>query len=58
MAHYLVKARPHNLETLRVVLDSGEVLDMQPAGEEMQQCLKPSAHHRGWLGDVGGKLLL
>ncbi len=39
MAHFLVKARPHNLEALRALLDSGDIMEIQPSGGEMQQCL-------------------
>jgi hypothetical protein len=40
MAHYLVKARAHNLEELRQRLDSGEIAAMRPFGGELEHALQ------------------
>ena len=39
MAHYLVRAKPSNLEELRSRLDSGEIKQMRPFGSELHSCM-------------------
>jgi hypothetical protein len=40
MAHYLVKAKPEDLQGLRQKLDNGEIKAMRPFGGEMDQALR------------------
>lgn len=39
MAHYLVRAKPHNLSELKQRIDAGEIQAMHPFGGEMHQAL-------------------
>jgi len=40
MAHYLVKAKPGNLDELRQRLDSGEIQAIRPFGGELHQVMQ------------------
>jgi len=49
MAHYLVRAQAKDLTTLKEQLDSGEIRELRPFGDELHQVLLDARVDGDWI---------